>query len=233
MKHLSYTALLLAFAALFSISCTSTQSKDKKISSESDTVSYYVGLYFGNNVKQNLDQSTAGVELDKDLVLQGIKHRLNEAEIDLTDEEIGMYLNVYFTEKQKELAQTKLDEGAKFLEENKNEPGVFETESGLQFKIIKEGEGAQPVAESKVKCHYEGKLLDGTIFDSSYERDAPAEFALNRVIKGWMEGLQLMKVGAEYEFYIPSDLAYGPQGTRGIPGNSVLIFKVELLEIVE
>lgn len=233
MKNFSYTALVLSIVALLSFSCSSIQSKNTKMTTETDTVSYYIGLFFGNQVKQGIDQNTANVELDIDLVLKGIKDKVNEAEIELTDDQIGMYLNTFFTQKQKEQAEEKLEEGKVFLEENKTAPGVFETESGLQFKIIKEGEGEQPTAESTVKCHYEGRLIDGTIFDSSYERGNPAQFALNRVIKGWTEGLQLMKVGAEYEFYVPSDLGYGPQGSRSIPGNSVLIFKVELIEIVK
>ena len=233
MKNISYTALVLSIVALFNFSCSSIQSKDKKMTTEVDTVSYYIGLFFGNQVKQGIEQNTADVELDIDLVLQGIKHKVNDAEIEYTDEQIGMYLNNFFTQKQMEQAEAKLEEGKTFLAENKSAQGVYETESGLQFKIIKEGTGAQPTAESTVKCHYEGRLLDGTIFDSSYERGNPAQFALNRVIKGWTEGLQLMKEGAEYEFYIPSDLAYGPQGSHGIPGNSVLVFKVELIEIVE
>ena len=233
MKNISYTALVLSVVAFLNFSCSSIQSKEKKMTTEIDTVSYYIGLFFGNQVKQGIEQNTADVELDIDLVLKGIKDKVNDAEIEYTDEQIGKYLNNYFTQKQQEQAVAKKEEGKKFLEENKNAPGVFETESGLQFKIVKEGTGKQPTAESTVKCHYEGRLLDGTIFDSSYERGNPAQFALNRVIKGWTEGLQLMKEGAEYEFYIPSELAYGPQGTRGIPGNSVLIFKVELLEVVE
>ena len=229
MKNLSYTAFVLAIVSLFSFSCSSIQSKDKKVTTEVDTASYYVGLYFGNQIKQG----SMGVDLDEELVLQGIRHKLEEKELDVTDQQIGMFLQKFFTAKQQEMTSKTKEEGEAFLEKNKSEKGVFVTESGLQFKIIKEGNGEKPTAESTVKCNYEGRLLDGTIFDSSYERGTPAQFPLNRVIKGWTEGLQLMNVGSEYEFYVPSELAYGPQGTRGIPGNSVLIFKVELLDIVE
>ena len=124
-------------------------------------------------------------------------------------------------------------EGVKFLNENKIKPGVGATPSGLQYKVITPGTGPKPLATDKVKVNYEGKLLDGTVFDSSYERGKPIEFALNRVIKGWTEGLQLMNSGGKFEFYIPSELAYGKGGSRSIPANSVLIFTVELIEIIK
>ena len=122
--------------------------------------------------------------------------------------------------------------GAEFLSENKNKEGVVELPSGLQYKIIKEGTGESPKATDKVTVHYHGTLIDGTVFDSSYDRGQPSSFALNQVIKGWTEGLQLMKTGAVYEFYIPSDLAYGDRSMGGsiYPG-ATLIFKVELISI--
>jgi FKBP-type peptidyl-prolyl cis-trans isomerase FklB len=121
--------------------------------------------------------------------------------------------------------------GKKFLDENKKQAGVIETASGLQYKIIKEGKGKTPVATDQVTVNYEGKLLDGKVFDSSYDRKKPETFGVGGVIKGWSEGLQLMKEGGIYELYIKSDLAYGDQGNQSIPGGSTLIFKVELLKI--
>ena len=131
-------------------------------------------------------------------------------------------------EKRKNLAA-----GREFLKKNAEESGVTVTASGLQYKVIRDGEGNPPGPHSWVKCNYEGRLIDGKVFDSSYERGLPAKFGLDQVIPGWTEGLQLMKVGSKYEFYIPADLAYGEVGVPGaIPGNSTLIFTVELLGVL-
>jgi len=131
-----------------------------------------------------------------------------------------------------ELLKVDVDEGKKFLAENKKKPGVKTTQSGLQYKILLEGTGKRPSATDRVTVHYEGTLIDGTKFDSSYDRGEPIDFGLNQVIRGWTEGVQLMKEGAKYKFFIPSDLAYGPQGSPGaIPPNAALIFTVELIRV--
>ncbi|GHU66112.1 hypothetical protein FACS189447_06320 [Spirochaetia bacterium] len=136
--------------------------------------------------------------------------------------------------KNQELGSRSLDEGLAFLAENGNKPGITTTSSGLQYEVITEGTGAAPAAQDTVRVHYEGTLLDGTVFDSSYARGEPIEFPLNGVIPGWTEGLQLMTEGSTYRLFIPSDLAYGPQGAGGlIPPNAALIFKVELLAVVK
>jgi FKBP-type peptidyl-prolyl cis-trans isomerase FklB len=122
--------------------------------------------------------------------------------------------------------------GQAFLDANKEKDGVKVTASGLQYKVVTEGDGAKPVETDKVKVHYSGTLIDGTEFDSSYKRNQPAEFRLNQVIKGWTEGLQLMTVGSKYELYIPSGLAYGPNGPPSIGPDQTLIFTVELLDII-
>jgi len=135
--------------------------------------------------------------------------------------------------RQAEMAERNRSEGRAFLEKNRNRPGVVTTASGLQYQIVRPGSGPQPQANSQVRVNYEGKLLDGTVFDSSYQRGEPAEFALNQVIRGWTEGVGLMPVGAKYRFWIPSDLAYGSAGSRGAIGpDATLTFDVELLEIV-
>ena len=118
-----------------------------------------------------------------------------------------------------------------YLDKNAKREGVKVTSSGLQYEVLEEGEGKSPSATDVVKCHYEGRLIDGTVFDSSYKRGAPSEFALNQVIKGWTEGLQLMKEGSKYRFYIPYYLAYGSRGVGNIPPYAALIFDVELIEV--
>jgi len=124
------------------------------------------------------------------------------------------------------------DAGALYLAKNKGKPGVTTTASGLQYEVLTAGTGAQPTAADTVKVHYEGRLLDGTVFDSSYKRGEPATFPLNGVIAGWTEGVQLMKTGAKYRFTIPSALAYGDSGAGGvIPPNAVLVFDIELLGV--
>ena len=131
------------------------------------------------------------------------------------------------------MAETDLEKGEAFLKENAKKEGVKTTASGLQYTVIKEGAGKSPKATDTVKVNYEGKLIDGKVFDSSYKRGEPIEFPLNGVIKGWTEGVQLMKEGATYEFVIPYKLAYGERGTPGgpIPPNATLIFKVELIQV--
>jgi FKBP-type peptidyl-prolyl cis-trans isomerase FkpA/FKBP-type peptidyl-prolyl cis-trans isomerase FklB len=125
-----------------------------------------------------------------------------------------------------------MDAGRSFLAENAKKPGVVTTTSGLQYKVLREGEGAKPSKQGEVEVHYKGTLIDGTVFDSSYERGESISFLLNQVIPGWSEGVQLMSQGAKYEFYIPPDLAYGAKGVPGvIPPNATLIFEVELLKV--
>lgn len=130
------------------------------------------------------------------------------------------------------MAETELEKGEAFLKENAKKEGVKTTASGLQYQVLKEGDGKAPKATDVVKVHYKGTLLDGKEFDSSYKGGQPIEFPLNRVIPGWTEGVQLMKEGAKYKFFIPAKLAYGERGAGGvIPPNATLIFEVELLEV--
>ena len=151
---------------------------------------------------------------------------------EMTPEEAQKLLQEYLQELNKKNEAIAREAGDKFLEANRQNPGVHVTSSGLQYVVEKEGTGKQPTATSEVTVHYTGKLLDGTVFDSSINRGEPTTFPLNRVIPGWTEGLQLMKEGAKYTFFIPSDLAYGPAGIPNvIPPHSTLIFDVELISV--
>lgn len=199
-----------------------------------DTVSYLIGTDLAKNFKNNQ------LDIDINYLKAGYEDVLNNVDTIFTDQEfqsVMQKLQKIAMEKSeaKRLEEAKLNKevGQKFLESNKNNPGVYQTPSGLQYKVIKMGEGPKPTSTDKVKVHYEGKLINGKVFDSSYERGEPIEFGLNQVIPGWAEGLTLMPVGSVFELYIPSDLAYGDRPIGEIPAGSTLIFKVELLEIVK
>ncbi len=202
---------------------------DKKVS-EKPNKSNMIGQQIGGNFKND------NLEVDKKAFFAGIDMAFNGKDASLSKEEMKKALDEITKKmmtKRKIVADKSLKEGADYLAKNKSKKGVITTKSGLQYKIIKRGKGRKPKAKQTVKVHYAGTLVNGTEFDSSYKRNQPAIFPVNGVIKGWIEGLQLMRTGSTYEFYIPGNLAYGPNGTPTIPGNSVLIFKVELLEIVK
>lgn len=194
-----------------------------------DKLSYAWGLAMGRQL-----QGMGMKEIQIDDFKDGVKVAFDGGEPAMTVEEAQKLINDYLTDLQKKAEEAARAAGKQFLEENKKNAEVKETASGLQYVVEKEGEGAQPTAEDEVTVHYTGKLLDGTVFDSSVNRGEPATFPLNRVIPGWTEGVQLMKEGAKYTFFIPSDLAYGPQGIPGaIPPHSTLIFDVELIKVVK
>lgn len=227
MKKLGTSGLLILAIFAFS-TCNSTSSfKASKPKNDTDSASYMIGISIGYNLK---DQKVPDVNVD--LIAKGIAEVLNN-DSTVTVQEAQTFLQAYFTEVREKEAIINKDEGLAWLDNNKDKPGVTVTESGLQYKVIQEGTGNSPTVTDKVKCHYEGRLLDGTVFDSSYERGQPAEFMLRGVIRGWTEGLQLMKEGGKYELYVPSDLAYGPRGGGKLIGpNATLIFTIELLEIL-
>lgn len=192
-----------------------------------DKLSYAWGLAMGNQLK------AMGVkELNGEDYKNGVMLAFGEGKAEMEPAEAQSLINDYLNELARKATEAAQKENAKVLEAHGKEEGVHTTASGLQYKIIKEGEGAQPAATDEVTVHYTGKLLDGTVFDSSVNRGEPATFPLNRVIPGWTEGVQLMKEGAKYEFMLPSDLAYGPQGIpNAIPPHSILIFEVELIKV--
>lgn len=192
-------------------------------------ISYALGMSIANNILASGIKNLEIEEFSKAIkaVLEG-----NKTEIEQT--EAQSLLNTYFDKLQKEQTSKLKEEGSKFLAENAKKEGVVTLPSGLQYKVITEGKGEKPTATQSVKCHYEGTLLNGQKFDSSYDRNEPATFGVNQVIKGWVEALQLMGVGSKWKLFIPSELAYGEQGAgQSIPPFSTLIFDVELLEIVK
>jgi len=204
------------------------------LKTEMDKVSYIIGTQIARNFKSQ------DIEVNLDMLLLGLKDGLAGKELLLTQDEIQqIYSNFQqqmmakMTAKRTKEAAENIAKGKAFLEQNKAKEGVKVLPSGLQYKVITEGTGKTPTADDTVKTHYQGTLLDGTEFDSSYKRNQPAEFPVKGVIKGWTEALQLMKEGAKWELYIPADLAYGERGRPGIPPNAVLIFQIELLEIVK
>ena len=194
-----------------------------------DKISYALGLSIGNNF-QNSGINNLQVE---DFV-KGLKDVLGGAEPEISYDEAKLVINDYFMNLQKERLELNKKAGEEFLNINKGKAGVVTLPSGLQYQVLKQGEGAKPAASDKVKCHYHGTLINGTVFDSSVQRGEPAVFGVSQVIPGWVEALQLMPVGSKWRLFIPSNLAYGEHGAGdAIEPNSALVFDVELLDIVK
>ncbi len=194
-----------------------------------DKFSYAIGLGIGQNL---LSMGANGIVVND--FAQAIQDVLEGNQTAITHAEAREIVNKYFAELEEKMNAASIEVGKNFLEENKKRPEVTTLPSGLQYEIINEGKnGGHAKATDQVKCHYEGTLIDGTLFDSSVKRGQPAVFGVNQVIPGWVEALQLMPEGAKWKLYIPSDLAYGAQGAgEMIPPHSTLIFEVELLEIL-
>lgn len=193
-----------------------------------DKISYALGLGIAQQLKSMNIENFSIEDFSKSIcdVMEGKPTAISSRDAQ-------QMLNEYFEKKQKEQVQSAIAEGKAFLEENAKKAGVVVTKSGLQYEVLTEGTGKSPKATDKVRCHYEGRLLDGSVFDSSYQRGEPADFGLNQVITGWTEGVQLMKEGAKYRFYIPYLLAYGERGAgASIPPYSTLIFDVELIKVL-
>ena len=199
---------------------------------------YALGASIGMYMQRNLEeQAKLEIPLEKSLIMKGFTDGIDGNSLIEKEEIQALMMAFDATMKEKQQAalvaesEKSLLEGEAFLAENATKEGVTVTESGLQYSIISEGTGEKPQATDTVQVHYKGTFINGETFDSSYERGQPTVFPLNRVISGWTEGVQLMPVGSKYKFTIPSALAYGPNGNQGIPGNSVLEFEIELLEI--
>ncbi len=226
MNSLKRCGLILA-AMIFSINTWATE-----LNTDEQKLGYIIGMDIGKSLRQQ------GTTVDLDSLIDAISATYKGEELAMSDEDAAAIRQEY-VEKRQAAQQAEVSaagagnlvEGQKFLAENKGKDGVQTTESGLQYKVLTMGDGAKPAATDTVKVHYAGKLLDGTEFDSSYARNEPISFALNRVIPGWTEGVQLMPIGSKFIFYIAPELGYGEAGGGPIPPNSTLIFEVELLDI--
>lgn len=222
----------LALVLTTALACNSgdfSKAPATKLDTNIDSVSFAYGY---QNAK--MLAGSGAEEFNYEQFLAGFMNGMSGNEV-LEEMEQMQLLNNYFMALQQLQMDKNSSLGAEFLADNLEKEGVSVTESGLQYKVLEEGTGKSPVAEDMVEVNYEGRLIDGRVFDSSYERGETAQFPLDRVIPGWTEGVQLMKEGATYEFYIPSELAYGPNAPQGsiIEPNATLIFKVELIKVGE
>ena len=194
-----------------------------------DKVSYALGLSIGNNF-----QNSGINDLQIEDFVKGLKDILGGQTPEISYDEAKQVINDYFMKLQKEKFKINKKAGEEFLNINKGKAGVVTLPSGLQYQVLQKGEGPKPTASDKVKCHYHGTSINGTVFDSSVQRGEPAVFGVSQVIPGWVEALQLMEVGSKWRLFIPSDLAYGEHGAgEAIEPNSALVFDVELLDIVK
>jgi len=196
------------------------------LTTDADRFNYGLGMVIGERVLKQYD------EVDYELLIEGMKAQHQAQETLITIEDAGAALAAYAEQKFAAQTEANKTKGATYLAENAKKEGVMVTESGLQYSVMTQGDGAKPAATDQVTVHYRGTLIDGTEFDSSYSRGEPASFGLNQVIPGWTEGVQLMNVGSKYQFVIPHELGYGERGAGGAIGPfETLIFEVELIEI--
>ncbi|MBN2731785.1 MAG: FKBP-type peptidyl-prolyl cis-trans isomerase [Balneolaceae bacterium] len=239
MIHQKLTFSIVASVMMIAMIITGCDSDsfegEADLESNIDSVSYAFGFLNGQQLSQQ-----GMSDLDPELFAKGMQQAMNEDSSQINKDTLRSLLQSYQMKAQAKAqrqraaeAQENQEAGEKFLAENKTKEGVQTTESGLQYKVLEEGSGASPTAEDTVTVNYKGTLLNGEVFDSSYERGQPADIPLNRVIPGWTEGIQLMKEGGKYKFWIPGDLAYGPNPRPGGPigPNETLIFEVELIEV--
>ena len=217
---------IIAASALLAFSATSVFAEDDPLAKPEDKLSYSLGVLIGQSLKNDYET------LNYEMLFEALKAQHSGGETVLSAQEASTFMQGYARSQAEAKSAASREEGKKYLTENAIRKEVTVTESGLQYEVITEAEGAKPAATDTVSVHYTGTLLDGTVFDSSVERGQPATFPLNRVIPGWTEGVQLMSVGSKYRFVIPSELAYGERGAgQNIGPGATLIFEVELLEI--
>jgi len=223
----------LAAAALCLVTAYASADEASPLKNPKEKLSYGIGADLGRNLKR------LGIDIDTDLLLKGLTDALTGAKPLMSDEEIGATLNALQQHIQRKTAQAAAARGEEnrqageaFLAQNRTKEGVVTLPSGLQYKILKAGDGKKPTEADTVECNYRGSLINGTEFDSSYRRGQPATFGVTQVIPGWREALQLMAVGSKWQLFVPPDLAYGERGAGSEIGpNATLIFEVELLAI--
>lgn len=251
MKNLKsiLTASALATATMLSSCGGSTSTQKVKLDTQADSVSYAMGILMGSNLQRQFDSEFSsllsdGVNKDNFLATLQMVLKNDTTSLKMTAREAQDYFmstmqaleakqQAIEQAKRDSIAAVNLEEGKKFLEENAKKDGVVTLPNGIQYIVLEEGKGKKPTIDDQVECDYEGTLIDGTKFDSSIDRGQPATFPLKNVIKGWQEAIPLMSVGSKWKIFIPSELGYGPQGNRNIPGNSVLIFEVKLHQIIK
>ena len=217
---------------LIAVALTAGNAFAAELDTEEQKLGYIIGMDIGKSLRNE------GTVVDLDTLLEAIRTTYEGGTPSMTDEEAQAVREAFVAKRRASaeaeagaISEKNLAEGEAFLAKNGTEEGVITTDSGLQYKVVTMGEGAKPAASDTVEVHYRGTLLDGTEFDSSYSRNAPISFGLDRVIAGWTEGVQLMPIGSKFMFYIKPELAYGAGGGGPIPPNSTLIFEVELLSI--
>ncbi|MFN8430823.1 MAG: FKBP-type peptidyl-prolyl cis-trans isomerase [Spirosomataceae bacterium] len=223
MKLSSKKVVVILFVSVITFSKTQAQSLKTAL----DSLSYAIGINVGDNIRNQK------LSVNADILAKGIKDAMANNKAIMTSESSSAFIQSYFQRESEKVGIENKTKGEAFLAQNKTKPGVTTLNSGLQYKILKTAEGPKPAASDRVKVHYHGTLIDGTVFDSSVNRGEPATFGVTQVIKGWVEALQLMTVGSKWTLYIPSELAYGMQAPPTIGPNQVLIFDVELIEIVK
>lgn len=222
--------LTLAVGALALSSCNSgVNSTTASLKTATDSVSYYIGYMYGTTIQRN------GLkDPNMKAIVAGMNAAIQKKEIGTDLQKMQMYIGTYMQQLAMKQAEDNLKNGKEFLAKNAKKSGIDTLSDGIQYKVLKKGDGPTPSATDLVKVHYKGTLIDGSEFDSSYKRGEPAQFQLNQVIPGWSKALQHMPVGSKWQIFLPSDQAYGPRGAGGIIGpNETLIFEVELLDIVQ
>ena len=235
MKKIGNWLILPALSLIIISSCSSEKKYAAvKLKSQGDTVSYYLGLTYGGGIKQaNIDSV-----FSYQAFMKGMNESIKEDSLPVSQYAIQGYLNNFFVQFQQEQVKNQFNDyiaqNKTFLDANAKKDSVITLPSGLQYVVLREGTVNKPTATDKIRVHYTGTLIDGTIFDSSYQRNEPAEFNVGQVIPGWVEALQLMPVGSKWKIFIPENLAYGSQSPQGsnIKPYSTLIFEVDLLEIL-